>query len=523
MRYYKDICSEIFSEHEKAVSYKSSLGKKGLYEQINQNRRFFAGDQWYGAKIGNDKPLVRHNIIKRIGEYKTAVIGGDEITVGFSPIGIGNTFEKENSKALKYSGKVTNEEVVTVSKAISNYLKNYFKKIHFDEICNNALKNAYISGCGAIYTYWDCNEKTGLYIDDKRTAKIKGDIKSEVINIENIDFHDPSNTDINSQEYIIVSSRRTLASIIREAKENGISKEQIESIRPDNEYGTEAIYSQKATVLTKFFKSYDKNGDFTINAIRVCKSAIIKPQWDTGLKRYPIALFHWEQAGSIYGESEINNLIPNQIAINRMITASTWAVMMTGMPIMMVNADIIREPITNNPGQIISFYGDSNDFEKAVKYINPPTVSSDFESLTTKLIENTLELAGATEAALGTIDAHNTSAIESIKQSAKLPLAIFKKRYLNFIENIAQIYLEFMMNMYSHRPLIQKENGKTDYFDFDSKRYKDYSFYCEADAVTDNQDRLNSLLREIDNLDKYDRREFDKQITNDTKGDDNDR
>lgn len=517
MRYYKDICSEIFSQHEKAVNYKASLGKKGLYEQINQNRRFFSGDQWYGAKVGNDKPLVRHNIIKRIGEYKTAVIGGDEVDISFSPIGIGNNYDKKSLDSVKYSGKVTNEEVIAVSGAISNYLKNYYKKIHFDDVCNNALKNAYISGCGAIYTYWDCNEKTGLYIDDKRTLKIRGDIKSEVIDIENIDFHDPSNTDINSQEYIIISSRRTVASLIREARENKVSKEQIENIRPDNEYSSEALYSQKATVLTKFYKSYDKNGDYTIKAIRVCKSAVIKPEWDTGLRRYPIALFPWEQTGSIYGESEINNLIPNQIAINRMMTASTWAVMMTGMPIMMVNADIITEPITNNPGQIISFYGDSNDFEKAVKYITPPTVSHDFETLTSKLIENTLNSVGATDAALGTIDAHNTSAIESIKQSAKLPLTVFKKRYLSFIEDIAQIYLEFMMIMYSHRPLIQKENGKTDYFDFESNRYKDYSFYCEAKVVSENQDRLNSLLREIDNLDKYEKREFDRQIKTDTK------
>lgn len=522
MRYYKDICSEIFSEHEKSVSYKSSLGKKGLFEQINQNRRFFSGDQWHGAKVGNDKPLVRHNIIKRIGEYKTAVIGGDEVNIAFSPIGIGNNLNEENSESVKFSGKVTNEEIITVSKAVSNYLKNYFKKIHFDDICNSALKNAYISGCGAIYTYWDCNEKTGLYIDDKRTLGIKGDIKSEVIGIENIDFHDPSNTNINSQEYIIVSSRRTVASLRREAKENGISKEQIENIKPDNEYSREALYSQKATVLTKFYKSYDKNGDYTIKAIKVCKSAVIKPEWNTELKRYPIALFPWEQTGNIYAESEITNLIPNQIAINRMMTASTWAVMMTGMPIMMVNADIITEPITNNPGQIISFYGDSDNFEKAVKYITPPTVSSDFESLTSKLIENTLNSVGATDAALGTIDAHNTSAIESIKQSAKLPLTIFKKRYLSFIEDIAQIYLEFMMNMYSNRPLIQKENGKTDYFDFDSKRYKDYSFYCEAEVISDNQNRLNALLREIDSLDKYDKKEFEKQIKNNTKENDDD-
>ena len=40
MKYYKDICATIFSQHEKSVDYKSAYGKKGLYEQIKQNKYF---------------------------------------------------------------------------------------------------------------------------------------------------------------------------------------------------------------------------------------------------------------------------------------------------------------------------------------------------------------------------------------------------------------------------------------------------------------------------------------------------
>ena len=56
---------EIFAEYEKGVQHKASLGKHGLFEQNKINERFFIGDQWYGAKCGNDRPLVRYNIIKR--------------------------------------------------------------------------------------------------------------------------------------------------------------------------------------------------------------------------------------------------------------------------------------------------------------------------------------------------------------------------------------------------------------------------------------------------------------------------
>ena len=40
-----------------------------------------------------------------------------------------------------------------------------------------------------------------------------------------------------------------------------------------------------------------------------------------------------------------------------MSTASVWAVMMMGMPMVVVNRDVITQPITNDPGQIIEVNG----------------------------------------------------------------------------------------------------------------------------------------------------------------------
>ena len=75
---------EIYEEYRKAADFKSALGKRGLYEQNRINERFYIGDQWYGAKCGNDRPLVRHNIIKRIGDYKMSQILSAPLSVSFS-------------------------------------------------------------------------------------------------------------------------------------------------------------------------------------------------------------------------------------------------------------------------------------------------------------------------------------------------------------------------------------------------------------------------------------------------------
>jgi hypothetical protein len=62
--------NEIFEEYEQGMDYKASLGNRGIADQSKMNERFYVGDQWHGVQAGNSRPLVRRNIIKRIGEYK---------------------------------------------------------------------------------------------------------------------------------------------------------------------------------------------------------------------------------------------------------------------------------------------------------------------------------------------------------------------------------------------------------------------------------------------------------------------
>ena len=42
---------QIFEEYEAGRTFKSGLGRKGLYEQGKINERFYIGDQWHGAPV----------------------------------------------------------------------------------------------------------------------------------------------------------------------------------------------------------------------------------------------------------------------------------------------------------------------------------------------------------------------------------------------------------------------------------------------------------------------------------------
>ena len=83
----------VWDEYASGKSFKAGLGSLGLYEQNRRNERFFVGDQWHGAKTGGERPLVRHNVIKRIGDYKMSVIGSNPLTVQYSAEGVPNTMD----------------------------------------------------------------------------------------------------------------------------------------------------------------------------------------------------------------------------------------------------------------------------------------------------------------------------------------------------------------------------------------------------------------------------------------------
>ncbi len=495
---------QIYSEYKKGSEFKASLGDKGLYEQSRINERFYIGDQWYGAKCGNDRPLVRHNLIKRIGDYKMSTLLSGPIDIYYSAEGVPNTLSvSRRNKQLKrlasqgitgFEDKLQNDEISFVMSALNSYQKVTGERVGFGLLAERALKNAFISGTGIVYTYWDSAVKTGLYADEDRTTAITGDIASECINLENICFGDPYNEEVQSQPFIIIASVKERAEVVREAEQyNGNAKD----ILPDSPYEDNG----KVTVYTRLWKEYDQKGEAYVMAQKVTKTAVVRDKWNVGIRMYPIAKFCWEsRKGLCYGDSEITYLIPNQIAINRMITSGVWSAMSTGMPTMVVNGDVVDGEITNDPGQIIKVYGSNDDVKGAISYITPPDNSANFTGVIEPLINNTLSQSGANAAALGDVNPNNTSAIIQLRNAAKLPLTLMQNRYFAFLEEISRIWAEFWITGYGKRKIkIEDENGVW-YADFDGERYKDLIICAKAELSTYNSWNDQSSIEILNNL-----------------------
>ena len=318
-----------------------------------------------------------------------------------------------------------------------------------------------------------------------------GDIACEVIRSENVYFGDPTCTNLQNQPYVILAERKPLSEIYFEAAANKIAN------LPEI---TDAEANEKHTLLTKLYKKKMSNG-VHIFAVKVTEKFMVREDWDIGVSLYPLSQFTWEpRDNNIYGDSEVTYLIPNQIAVNRMITASVWSAMTTGMPLMLVNGELVPEEITNDPGQIIRVWGSAEEIDSAIRYINPPDFSSGYNESVETLISNTLSQSGATEAALGDTDAHNTSAIIELNALSVQPLALLKNRYYRFIEDISIIWAEFFVRMYGKRCLkISDENGIW-YFPFDSKRYRSLLFSVSVEpkeSVGNNERESVALLSNL--------------------------
>ncbi len=488
----------IWSEYETGQQYKNGIGDKGIHDQARINERFFVGDQWHGVNAGNEKPLTRRNIIKRIGEYKMATIGSAPIAVNYSAEGIPDTVDINDKNILKSqmmngeapAGKTTDAEISIVMGALTDYFKITAERLKYDDKKDQLLRNAYISGTGILYTYWDSSIRTGLYADEGRQVAIMGDINCEVLDIENVVFGDPNNEEVESQPYIIIARRIDVEAVKREAEKYG---QETENIVPDGQNGyyrnsgdrgeDEPNDSKRVTVITKLYKRYDKDGNATVWGITVTEKAVVRPVWNLLIHRYPIAKFVWERRRSCaYGDSEITYQIPNQIALNQAHSISVWAMQNTGMPKTIINGDLIPEGISNDPAEVVKIYGNSEDMVSAIRYVAPPNYGAAFINFTDAFAQNVLSDNGANDVALGNFRPDNATAIVQAREAAIAPMQMYQNRFYSANEDVARIWADFWITMYGRRSIKVNDEGTIKYMVFDAERYKNLVITARIDV-----------------------------------------
>lgn len=420
--------------------YQSGLDYKNrieLFSTVDKNNRFYDGKQWDGV-VSNGLPTPVFNVIKRVLQYKISNIMQNDVTINFSA---------EN---------VTDEQRAMLE-ILNKEMANYWEKLKMQQSNRKVLKDAAIQGDGITYYYFDSTAKTGQKYGYE---EILGEICKEEIDNVSIFPGDCNNPIINTatkpvQPYILLVFRQTVGKIKEYAKQNGVKEKDLNYIVSDDETTYTAgdkgkieleDYTQenegKANVILKLWYNSDTE---TIWARRSTKFVILKDDYDTELKLYPVAAMNWEEAkNSFHGTAEVTGIIPNQIYINKSAAMIMLATMYVSYPKLIFDKTRIVQP-SNQIGVAIGVEGEVSG---AAQYLNPGQISSDVYRWFEMVVQYTKEMMGANEAALGEVDPKNTSAIIAVQQASAIPLEMVRERFYQYIEDIALIWFDMIRAKY---------------------------------------------------------------------------
>jgi hypothetical protein len=171
--------------------------------------------------------------------------------------------------------------------------------------------------------------------------------------------------------------------------------------------------------------------------------------------------------------------------------------MYTAFPKLLYDSSRVNEP-TNQIGSAISVAG---DITNAATFLNPGTASPDAYKMFETAIQYTKEMMGANEAALGEVDPKNTSAIIAIQQASSIPLESIKRRFYQYIEDIALIWIDFFTSKYNiDRILPIRDKEQVTPVQFNGSQYRDMPFNVKIDIGPSARWSEITTMQTLDNL-----------------------
>ena len=411
--------TKIWQLYEKGRNYHRQMG---IYSDTDRNYRFYGGDQWHGAKLGDGVEPVVKNFIKPIVKYKVSVIHSNLYAINYS------SQNYENRQFQKESGRYCT--------MLNRYASRVWEKDKMDFKGRRITKDAAINDEGIIYV--DFDQKTMMPVN-------------EVIKKNDIYYGNENDDDIQSQPYILIRKRMPVSNAVELALGMGMSKKKTDMIIGDTDTFDEsgdAAKQELDNMVTVVYKMYKKDG--TVHFSAATRWCDIVEDNDTGLSMYPVAHLNWEEKeGSARGEGEVRFLIPNQIEVNRTEVRRVLTVKYQAYPQKVVDVSKIANPNALNTvgGTIRTNGAPVDDVHKIVGTIQPAQMSPDVVKLQEDLIQVTRELAGAGEAATGEVNPESASgrAILAVQQASQAPMTEQREAYKNFVEDLARIWLDYLI------------------------------------------------------------------------------
>ena len=169
-----------------------------------------------------------------------------------------------------------------------------------------------------------------------------------------------------------------------------------------------------------------------------------------GLTLYPLAKISWEDfPNDARGLSEVKQLIPNQLEVNKTLARRSQIIKLTAFPRIAYDENTITNPedLDKVGTPIAVSSGGVQSINQAIAYLNPAQSNSDPKNYADDMLSLTQELSGSGETAMGNINPNRVaaSAIIAIRDQAAMPLNEQVAKMKTFVEDLAKLWIEMWL------------------------------------------------------------------------------
>lgn len=298
--------------YQAGINYNNRL-EPNYYDDIDICLDFFRGQHWRGLEEAEEDEIPHPvlNFVRRFITFFVASLTTSNLKIHLSPY---------LQSAANTEG-MTNEQVTEM---VNSHIEFLLEKFKMEYRLREACFDAAITGDACAHFYFDTTVKPY----GAESGETEGEIVMELVDGANVMFGNPNNNDKEAQPYILVTGRDTIASLKKEAIDNGMDEFEADSIVADSEYQYQA--GDNATIENEDIEEFGKalfiycyKRDPETGTITVSKStmnAVIFEEVETEMTKYPIAWLNWEkQKNTYHGVSVASSLINTQIFINQMV------------------------------------------------------------------------------------------------------------------------------------------------------------------------------------------------------------
>ena len=489
---------DLAAEKEKARVYMAKFNKAKNFNSSRQdayaeNIAFYQGNQHLLKKYKNDTPWV----VNMNTPYATIAIDNRVSSI----------------LANDYIGELLPlaEEDVQPVEALSKVYKREWRRMDIDDIVRSCLKWSAVTREHYCHIVLDSKKSIG-----GKGKKVLGRLEAYAIEPSRV-FIDPTARNLKDARYMFVTGRISKEEVEELYKDmacvlcnsDSSTPEERGEVFYDNDYVTEQ--DDVMQILTYYGK--EKGNIKTVKLI----NGIIVEEKLLKRKTFPIAQMRWKKAAqSCYGLSLMDEVLSLQKAITSIESAITNTAMSYAAPSMMVRKGCGVDPkvvakANGAPGVVYSVDG---NLDNAIKPVIPPKIQQEILNIKTDFQTQIDKITGNSNQFLGDIGtAGNTSSGATIAvERAKIIEIDVLNNVREFIEDITEIMLEYIIPMYAGETLTYNDGKKVDgtykfteisLGDEQSLRDANYQYYIELDTKTPySKERQKEVLLELFQLER---------------------